>query len=49
MIMQALAFLKNSPRPTKAEIRSAMSDNLCRCGTHTQIIRAVQRAAGLRT
>jgi nicotinate dehydrogenase subunit A len=49
MIMQAAAFLKSSPKPSEAEIRSAMADNLCRCGTHTQIIKAVQRAAGSRT
>lgn len=47
MIMQAAALLKANPKPTDAEIRSALSDNLCRCGTHTRILRAVKRAAGL--
>jgi nicotinate dehydrogenase subunit A len=45
MIMQAKAFLDRSPKPSEAEIKSAMADNLCRCGTHVQIIRAVRRAA----
>jgi nicotinate dehydrogenase subunit A len=45
MIMQSTAFLKQNPRPTEDEIRTALADNLCRCGTHLRIIRAVQRAA----
>jgi nicotinate dehydrogenase subunit A len=45
MIMQAKAFLDRSPKPSEAEIKSAMADNLCRCGTHVQIVRAVRRAA----
>lgn len=49
MIMHAAALLKDSPKPSEADIKSAMADNLCRCGTHVQIVRAVQRAAGLRS
>jgi nicotinate dehydrogenase subunit A len=49
MILQAAAFLNSRPKPSDAEIRSAMADNLCRCGSHVQIIRAVKRAAGLPT
>lgn len=45
MIMQSTAFLKQNPHPTEAEIRAALEENLCRCGTHLRIIRAVQRAA----
>jgi nicotinate dehydrogenase subunit A len=46
MIMQAAAFLAKSPRPTEAEIREALASNLCRCGTHVRILRAVKRASG---
>lgn len=45
MIMQTRALLKQVPNPTEADIRSALDGNLCRCGTHVRIIRAVQRAA----
>lgn len=47
MIMTACAFLTVNPDPTDAEIRQAMRDNLCRCGTHQEIIAAVRRAAEL--
>ncbi|HTJ99631.1 MAG TPA: (2Fe-2S)-binding protein [Bordetella sp.] len=45
MIMQASAFLDKTPSPSEAQIREALDANLCRCGTHTRIIKAVQRAA----
>ncbi|MBI3068983.1 MAG: (2Fe-2S)-binding protein [Betaproteobacteria bacterium] len=45
MIMTAKALLDRSPKPTEAQIRKALAANLCRCGTHTRIIKAVQRAA----
>ena len=45
MIMQAAAFLARNPRPTEAAIRDELANNLCRCGTHLRIVRAVQRAA----
>jgi nicotinate dehydrogenase subunit A len=45
MIMQAAAFLKKNPTPTVAEIKNALQNNLCRCGTHLRIIRAVKRAS----
>jgi len=45
MIMTAAAFLDTNKNPSEAEIRSALSGNLCRCGTHSRIIKAVQRAA----
>jgi isoquinoline 1-oxidoreductase alpha subunit len=44
-IMQAAALLKEHPRPTRAQIVTAMNGNLCRCGTYGRIIRAVERAA----
>jgi nicotinate dehydrogenase subunit A len=45
MIMSAKALLDSNPSPTEDQIRNALAGNLCRCGTHTRIIRAVQRAA----
>jgi aerobic-type carbon monoxide dehydrogenase small subunit (CoxS/CutS family) len=45
MIMQAYALLLRKPRPTEAEIADALEGNICRCGTHTRVIRAVQDAA----
>jgi nicotinate dehydrogenase subunit A len=46
MIMSAKALLDANPKPTDAQIKSALAGNLCRCGTHNRIVRAVQRAAG---
>jgi len=45
MIMSAKALLDRVRNPGETEIRTAMADNLCRCGTHTRILRAIQRAA----
>lgn len=45
IMMSAAALLANNPAPTEAEIRAALDKNLCRCGTHNRIVRAVQRAA----
>jgi nicotinate dehydrogenase subunit A len=45
MIMRAQALLERNPAPTEAEIRQHMAINLCRCGTHMRILRAVRRAA----
>jgi nicotinate dehydrogenase subunit A len=45
MIMTAKAFLDTNPRPTVQQIKQALSNNLCRCGTHLRVIKAVQRAA----
>jgi aerobic-type carbon monoxide dehydrogenase small subunit (CoxS/CutS family) len=45
MIMRAQALLDANPSPSSAQIRSHMQTNLCRCGTHMRILRAVQRAA----
>jgi nicotinate dehydrogenase subunit A len=45
MLMQATALLERTPAPTDAQIRAHMSPNLCRCGTHMRILRAVRRAA----
>ncbi len=47
MIMQAASLLKATPKPTEQQIRESLAMNLCRCGTHQRIVRAVQRAAGM--
>ena len=45
MIMSAKALLDRVRNPDENQIREAMAGNLCRCGTHTRIVRAIQRAA----
>jgi len=45
MMMRAQALLERNPKATEADIRVALEPNLCRCGTHMRIIRAVRRAA----
>ncbi len=45
MIMQAKALLDRNKRPSEDEIKRALAGNLCRCGTHVRIVRAVRRAA----
>ena len=44
-IMQAASLLKENPKPTREEIITYMSGNLCRCGTYERIIKAIDRAA----
>ena len=46
MIMQAKALLDQNPHPSDDEIKQALAANLCRCGTHLRIVRAIKRAAG---
>jgi nicotinate dehydrogenase subunit A len=45
MVMTARALLTQNPNPSDAEIRIALAGNLCRCGTHLRIIRAIKRVA----
>jgi nicotinate dehydrogenase subunit A len=45
MIMQAASLLNKNQRPSASEIKAALAGNLCRCGTHLRILRAIQRAA----
>lgn len=47
MIMMTVALLARNPEPTDDEIRRELSGNLCRCGTHLEILKAVRRAAQL--
>lgn len=45
MIMSAKELLDRNPKPSEPDVRAALAGNLCRCGTHNRIIRAVLRAA----
>jgi nicotinate dehydrogenase subunit A len=45
IIMRAQALLDQNPKPTEREVRLALDGNLCRCGAHQRILRAVERAA----
>jgi nicotinate dehydrogenase subunit A len=47
MIMQSAALLKRTPKPTENQVRQELAANLCRCGTHLRIVRAVMRAAAI--
>ena len=49
MIMTTKALLDRNPNPSEAQVRNELSGNLCRCGTHIEILRAVLRAALLMT
>ena len=46
MIMSAKVLLDSKPKPTDSQIKEALAGNLCRCGTHIRILRAVKRASG---
>ena len=46
MIMVSAALLNSNPSPSEADIKQALNGNLCRCGSHTRIVAAVQKAAG---
>jgi nicotinate dehydrogenase subunit A len=45
ILVSAKALLDRNPSPTRSEIAAALDDNICRCGSHTRILRAVERAA----
>ena len=45
ILIAAKALLDRKPRPSDGEVRRALAGNLCRCGSHTRVLRAVQRAA----
>lgn len=45
MVMAARALLRENPHPNVQQIRTALAGNLCRCGTHPRVIRAIMRAA----
>jgi nicotinate dehydrogenase subunit A len=45
ILISAKALLERNPTPTRAEIARALDDNICRCGSHNRILRAVEKAA----
>ena len=45
LVMTARAFLQQNRRPTESEVKQALAGNLCRCGSHVRVVRAVLRAA----
>ena len=45
LVMTARAFLQQNRRPTEPEVKQALAGNLCRCGSHVRVVRAVMRAA----
>jgi len=45
MIMESAAFLATTKKPTETQVKEALANNLCRCGTHARIVKAVMRAA----
>jgi nicotinate dehydrogenase subunit A len=45
ILVAAKALLDKKPRPTRSEVQHALRDNLCRCGSHNRVLRAVERAA----
>jgi len=45
MLMRAAALLQRNPHPGEDEIRQALQDNLCRCGVHNRVVRAVRKVA----
>ena len=47
MLISAAALLRRNPHPDEAEVRAALERNLCRCGSHNRIVRAVLRAAAV--
>ena len=47
MIMESVALLATNRKPSDADIKKALANNLCRCGTHVRILAAVKRAAGI--
>ena len=48
MVMTGAALLEKNPKPTAAQVKDALAQNLCRCGTHERIVAAVVKAGGAR-
>jgi len=48
MVMTGAAMLEKNPKPTAAQVKDALAQNLCRCGTHERIVAAVVKAGGAR-
>jgi nicotinate dehydrogenase subunit A len=45
MVMQSLSYLKHNPSPTRDQVKRALNGNICRCGTHYRILKAVERGS----
>jgi nicotinate dehydrogenase subunit A len=45
MVMATVALLRKTPKPSREQAQAALAGNLCRCGSHDRVLRAVQRAA----
>jgi len=45
IIVSAVSLLSANPKPSESEVRAALDKNLCRCGSHNRVVRAVMRAA----
>jgi len=46
MLIAARSLLNTNPKPTEAQVKEALASNLCRCGTHMRIVRAILKASG---
>ncbi|MES3003622.1 MAG: (2Fe-2S)-binding protein [Pseudomonadota bacterium] len=46
MVMSSIALLRRNPNPTREQAQAALAGNLCRCGSHDRVLKAVQRASG---
>ena len=46
MVMGAVALLARNPKPSREQVQSALAGNLCRCGSHDRVLKAVARASG---
>jgi nicotinate dehydrogenase subunit A len=49
MVMGTVALLQSNPKPTREQAQAALAGNLCRCGSHDRVLKAVARAAGTRS
>ena len=48
MVMSTVALLQRNPKPTRVQAQAALAGNLCRCGSHDRVLKAVERASGQR-
>jgi nicotinate dehydrogenase subunit A len=49
MVMSTVALLQRTPKPTREQAQAALAGNLCRCGSHDRVLKAVERASGQRS
>jgi nicotinate dehydrogenase subunit A len=49
MVMSSVALLQRNPKPTREQAQAALAGNLCRCGSHDRVLKAVERASGQRS